>query len=412
MLEKCVGCFKPVTNPEICVNCGYTTAHNIVSEISNHLGESLPPGLLEEIKYDVFCKIGIKGGERKTMGDSILAKIIGRCGPTAIYLGKKRFANMDDLKVIYFSLLNNAAYITNGDVVIRISQLPDDALDGLRNDLPVYDYISERFIPNPLPYEEHEMDKVFDDDYAFAITLPVHHILDRIYNVYPEALKRRSMFAVFDTGYSFYNGSIVIPRFEVTPDRKSFCRLPNGRTIIVSSDSKLSSSILEPNTAYVGHPIKVIDDVIVVNVYKKFERTVSIGLFDTSIPGFDDDIHPFDLDLYATKDLIRFPLDSCFTKSLETSNEREKTMYLFNTFKYFYPTVIEAEHLYETLLLFAAFGYEYVNFCSKDPNLPILLEGVRTLEEQPLVEAVIGIVAVGRDGRECEEVLASTINTR
>jgi hypothetical protein len=73
----------------------------------------------------------------------------------------------------------------------------------------------------------------------------------------------------------------------------------------------------------------------------------------------------------------------------------------------FTPLMVECEYLYETLLLFANFNYQFVNVYSSN-QLPILIEGIPTIEGQPRIEAMIAQVSYGERGRQCEEMLSYT----
>lgn len=404
-MEKCIGCFKPTRNPAACIECKYYEARKTCEDAVLMTGLSLTPEEEEEITYELYCALqGIEGGKVTKMTQSLLANIIAKCSDTAVYLPKKRFANLDDMKVILFDLGKSAAYITNGDTVIRVSDLPPDALDGLRSDLPAYDYIDERFIPNPLPYDVESMDKAFDDgSFLFAVTLPVTFLLKNMFAVFPDALSRRNCLSVFDVGYGMYEGSIVIPKFDLSENQVPYFKPAHGDKIIaLSKSSTIPDEFIEPDTSYVGHVVSVEPDIIRVDVYKQFEETVTMGMYRIMDTTFTDDIHPFRLAHYAEPDLLKFKLVSTIDK-FDTLADKMRVYRNFN------PIAMELEYLYETLLLYESFGYRFVNLYIKSPDDPFLLEGVIETPEQPIVEAAIAPVAVGVNGSVCEARLAEAL---
>lgn len=401
MNSKCIGCFKPATKgSDICIGCKFNEAHNTVSSLEMSLGEQMPEDIKDEIIYEVFCRMsGIKKEDQERMERSGLATLISKCADTAIYLGKKRFVDMDDMKILLFSLERNGVYITNGDTVIRITGLPEDMLDGLRNDLPAYDYIYEKFIPNPLPYEPEEMDKVFNEVMYHSVCLPVHYLLRKIFNTYPEATKRRGMFAVIDVGFGMFENSIIIPGFAIPRNQQRYWALPDGRCVFVDKRSIIPNDAIESDTRYVGFVTKNGPEGIYVNVYKKHEDLTTVGMYDATIPMAKDDVHPYELARYGEKDLIKFQLASTIGEGFENLEQKMRA------YENFRPIVVELEYLYEILLLFGTFNYDLVYMHSKNPDLPIILEGVRRFEDQPTIEAAMAVVAIGRDGREAEEEL-------
>jgi hypothetical protein len=377
-------------------------AHHILNEVKTLNGVELDHDEAEEIKYELYCKLGgVTGEEAELMSVSGLANIIAKCSDTAVYLGKKRFVDLDDMKVLLFDILYNEVYITNGDVIIRISGLPDEILEGVRNDLPAYDYIGERFIPNPLAYSADDLAKVLAQDYLTSkvITLPTALILERMSRRCPSAMERRNMFAVIDVGYSSFEGTITIPGFALARNGMRFWELPDGRTVLVDKRSKIGNEFIETNIPYVGFPVSVNNAQIMVNVYKKFEETTTIGLYSTG-PRMSDDIHPYDLALYSSDNIIKFPLVGVGGRFNTTEQKIQEYLN-------FIPITIEAEYLYETLLLYSSFGFEFVNMLVKSHALPVKFEGLRNISDQPAIEAVIAIVEVGNDGRECEEILSA-----
>lgn len=399
-MNTCIGCFKLARDPDACIGCKYSRAHTAFTLAKDQLGIDITPEEEEEIKYELYCALQGMEGERYNMQRSLLARIIEKCADTAVYLPKKRFADLDDMKILLFDIERNSAYITNADAVVRISNLPTDALDGLRNDLPAYDYLGERFIPNPLPYDVAALDKVFDDSYVFSLTIPVDYLLGNVFNAYPEAIGRRNCLAVIDAGYSMYEGSIIIPRFDINDAGRRFFIPPNGDKLIIPDKSSIiGNDFIEPDTAYVGNVVRVEDKVISVNLYKTFGEETVVGMYKIINEVFPDDIHPFNLALYSEADIIKFPLASA---SDDFKNKREK----MDCYRRFSPIAMELEYLYEILLLFKGFGYKFANLYAQSPDHPFLLEGVQEGPEQPFVEATIACVAVGFDGHICENALA------
>lgn len=399
-MDKCIGCFKPVRDPSACIECKYLEAHSTLEKAQLYIGVSLTPEEEEEIKYELYCALqGLEGGKIKAMQQSLLAKIIAKCADTAVYLPKKRFVDLDDMKVVLFDLSRLAAYMTNGDVVIKISDLPEDALDGLRSDLPAYDYIGERFIPNPLPYDVETMDRVLDESYVFTMTLPVTFLLTNIFSMFPEAISRRNCMAVFDVGYGMYEGSIVIPKFEMSENMVPYYKPPQGDKIIATSNSSLiPAEFIEADTAYVGRVVSVEPEIIRVDVYKKFEEMVVLGLYRIVDVELSDDIHPFNLAHYAENDIIKFKLVSVIDKF---ENKADK----MRVYRNFYPVCMELEYLYEILILYQSFGFRFVNLYVRNSESPFLIEGIREDPEQPIIETVIAPVIVGFDGGLCEDKL-------
>jgi len=410
MLNKCAGCFKPVTRGlDICITCNYNLASEALVSLdeANYLG--LTQEVAEEIKYALYNNMTcIREKELRKIQTSILAKMIGKCADTAVYLGKKKFEDLDDMKVLLFDLELNRAFITNADVVIRISDLPLDTMDGIMREIPAYDYLSDRFIPNPLPFTVQELNAVFTDAFMFTVTLPISYILEKIFSSYKSPMERRSVYAVIDVGYGFFNGSLVIPRFNLDNKGRRLFGFPNDKTIYVSKDSKIGNAAIEPDTPYVGIPVASSGSSIFVNIYKKYGEFTSIGLYEANKSVVGDEFHIYDLDSYGMNDLIRFKLVSSVDKF-----PPEQPSIKMQAYKYFYPTVVEAEYLYNVLLLFKNFGYDFVNLHVKDPNLPVLLEGLnlRNAAEQPDIEVLMSIVAVGKDGRECEANVESSLIT-
>lgn len=402
-MDKCIGCFKPAKNPGACIECKYAEAHHTFTLAKGGLGIDVTEEEEEEIKYELYCALqGMEGEQGEMMERSLLARIIEKCADTAVYLPKKRFVDLDDMKVVLFDLERNAAYMTNADAVIRISGLPVDALDGLRNDLPAYNYIGERFIPNPLPYDISTMDKVFNDTYLFSFTIPVDYLLGNIFHMRPEAISRRNCIAVFDVGYGMYEGSIIIPKFEVNDAGKRFYTPPHGDKLIIPDKSSIiGNDFLDLDAPYVGSVTAVDDKVIRANVYKKFEEYVVFGMYRIIDEIFPDDIHPFNLALYAESDIVKFPLASAIDK-FDAKGDKMACYRKFN------PVALELEYLYETLVLYRAFGFKFINMYAQSPDHPFLLEGIQESPEQPIIEVVVAPVAVGFDGRICETALAGS----
>lgn len=399
-MQKCVGCFKPANNPSACLGCKYVEADDALSTAEYLLNIDLPPDLAEEVKYELFCSLkGIEGVEAENMRGSGLAAIVSACADTAIYLPKKRSADLDDMKVLLFNPEFGEAYVTNGDVVIRISEIPPEVLDGMREDLPAYDYVGEKFIPNPLPYSAEDMAKVFANEYVFTVTVPVTLLLERIYQRYPEALQRRNVFMVMDVGYGYVPGSVIIPSFEIAANGTRFYIPPTAvKPFIPSKTSVIDNEFLEEGIPYVGMPEGEEYDCVRVNVYKSFESTVTMGMYKLLDENFNDDIHPFALSAYSEPDLIKFQL-------LSTCDDFKEPIERMHAYQNFQPLALELEYVFETLLLFRSFDYEFVNFFVKTSDEPILIEGVRTVEGQPLIEATMATVAVGEPGVHCEQVL-------
>jgi len=397
-MEKCIGCFKLARSPDACTECRYNQARVMLEEACSCLGASITEEEEEEIEYEIFCAIKGMEGERYAMEKSILARLISKSADAAVYLPKKRFVDLDDMKVILFDIERNAGYITNGDAVIRISNLPADALDGLRGDLPAYDYLLERFIPNPLPYDIETMDKVFDDTYKYAITLPIDYVLENIFRVYPEAIQRRGCLAVVDVGYGMYDASIIIPSFDMDNNGQRFHSVQGGAKIVVpGSSSLIGNEFIELDTSYVGEVTDISDTVITADIYKKFNSDVTLGMYRIIEGSFPDDIHPFNLELYSANDLIKFPL----TAPDNFAGKKD----VIDTYKSFTPMALELEYLYEILVLYKAFGFFFVNMYVNSPATPFLLEGITESEDQPVVEAVVATVDIGVDGHACESVL-------
>lgn len=399
-MSRCVGCFKPAIDPSSCINCKYSEAFHSLQKAKSFLDIELPSELEDEIEYDLYCSLkGIEGKDADRMRESGLFKIIERCADTAVYLPKKRLENLDDMKVLLFNLEDCTAYMTNADVVIRLSQIHPDTLDGLRNDLPAYDYLAEKFIPNPLPFDLETLASQFGDSYVYTFTLPVEYLLSRMHHVYKTAGERRNVILTIDVGYSRYEGTIVIPRFDKGPDNKRYFITPNDDMIIyVSPDSTIPNDLIEPETSYVGFIKKQTSDGLFLDIYKEFEDAAIMGMYKLMEPILDDDMHPFEFCLYDDASLIKFPLKSnveAFPRIVD------KMQY----FKDFYPLAVEAEGFFETLILFQTFGYSLVNFYYNMPESPVLLEGIRNNIDQPDIHAVMATIAVGRDGKECESLL-------
>ncbi|MDD4401960.1 MAG: hypothetical protein PHI24_08770 [Desulfitobacteriaceae bacterium] len=199
-----------------------------------------------------------------------------------------------------------------------------------------------------------------------------------------------------------YEGSIIIPKFELNAAGKRFFTPAQGDKLIIPDKSSLiGNDFLDSDVPYVGSVTTVDDKVIRVNAYKKFEDLVTLGTYRIMDEIFPDDIHPFNLALYADADIIKFPLAS----ANDTFKNQADKMKCYHRF---IPVALELEYLYEILILYRAFGFRFVNLYIQSPDHPFLLEGIQEVPEQPAIEAVIAPVAVGYDGRICETALASS----
>lgn len=394
---KCAGCFKPAFDTVACMNCAMFNVHEFLRGFPESSEMDLET--IEEVEFELIngAHPKLKVEEVDRMSNSMLRSIVAKCSDTAIYLNRKKHglnSNPEDMACVLFDLELNSAFITNGDCVINIYDLDMAALDGLCREMPAYDYMTGHFIPNPLPYDIPDLMKVFDVVSNFVVTIPVNYVLEKIHRSYPQPISRRDKYAVLDVGYGYFAGSILIPFFEEARDGKKYCSLPHlNKTILIHKDSRIGAAFIEPNVAYVGLPVSEEEGGIVyLDVYKKFQNTTTIGMYDTAIPYMDDDIHPFDLEMYAECDLVQFSL-SAMGVNLPT---RLDTL---NYFRNFYPIVMDAEFFYEILLLYSSFGYEYVNMFISAPDLPLVMSGVKTEgSTQPTIDTTLGVIILGDPG--------------
>jgi hypothetical protein len=361
--------------------------------------QGMPENVIDEARYELMCQLPqFRPEEADKMSLSGLATIISKCADTAIYLPKKRFEDMDDMKVVLFDVDHGDAHITNGDVIIRVSDIPQDILEGLNSDIPAYDYLSEKFIPNPLPYTLTDLNRAFFNDYTYSMSMPVRALLDRIYYKYPTAVDRRGTFTVIDVGYGMYEGSVLIPQFFDGP--KKFFQLQNGKPFIIAKGSLILDQAIVPGTPYVCFPVEDTPDYLSLNVYKRYGNYVTFGLYKILSPALSDDIHPFDLESYGDMDKLTIPLQS----EIDRVTDYGEKMQLFRGFR---PLAIETEYLYHVLLMLGSFGYEGVNIHIRNTtDEPILFEGIRCEPDQPTVEAVVATIQIGEDGRKCEQILS------
>jgi hypothetical protein len=369
----------------------------------------VPRDAFDEAVFEVYSTMRSLGEDTiMDMRNSELLRIIGLCSDTAVMLPKKRFVDLDDMKVILFDLKRNGAYITNTDVVIRLSGFEPDTLDGLMDTAPAFDYLSDHFIANPLPYEIEELDKVFDDSYKFSVVIKGEKILKKAQQYYGSAAERRNLFAVLDVGYSRLPGSLVVPRFQRGDNGKCWYEIPRINKIgFIGRHSHLDDEFIDPNKSYVALPITVEEKTIALDVYKEYENTTIVGLYDASIPVDPDglDISPLDLAQFSEADLIKFKLISA-GDNFRTHEEEMRA------YRDFTPSIVEAEYLYEVLLLFYNLGFEDVIIYVRAPNAPILIEGVKNDHSHLTVEAVIAPTILGDAGYRCEELLRRPLSAR
>lgn len=390
-----------------CEVCTYVKASEVFDEAYHILSCDMSEEEAEEIKYELWCKLN---HEKKRSGKMVergsnLAKVIGFCADTAIYLPKKRFENLDDYKVIVFDADKNSAYLTNNDVIVRLSAFPEDTLAGMDPRVNTYDYLQEIFIPNPLPHSTDDLDKSLNsiEGFPWGFSVPIEKVLDKIYRVCPESLARRNTLLVMDVGYGMFEGSIPISKF--VPDENGKCMHIFGdgkRGVIDPYSSLIGSDFIYKDTPYLGLPTYIDKDVIYLNVYKEYNDNVTFGIYEILNELFLDDIHPFSLTDYAENRLIKFPLTYLSDPPIDMTKE-----YFQERFQNFEPMAFETEYIYNIFFLLMSFGYKYANIYIQKQDLPILIEGFELGGRRPKIEAVVSPVLVGRSGKECEEVIGS-----
>lgn len=407
-MSNCFGCFKPARDPTACIACTYSTSGDVVVNTLATLPsnfQNVPPELLDEVQYELMCHLPQrKAEEARKMMQSDLAILIGKCADAALYLSKKRDQDVDDMKVILFNPEFGEAFITNADVVIRIFDLHPDILAGLDPAIPAYDYLAERFIPNPLPFSMSEMGGQFLTDPSYSVTIPVRPLLEWIHSRYPLALERRSTFTVLDCGYGVNNGAFIIPQFtehRIT-HRKFFANVAffDGRPIIVSKDSVIGESCVDTDKSYAVTVSEITDDYVAVNVYKTYSDRMTFGLYKIMGQTLADDIHPFNLEEYSDLDKLSF-------KIVPDASEMSAADKM-SAFRSFSPLAIETEYLFHTLILMGSFGVEEVILHVRNsPDQPIVFEAARNgPPAHPGIDAIMGTIEIGEDGRRCEEILA------
>lgn len=399
MIDKCTICLKKYSSDVACDECTYIVASNSFDQAFDLLHIDMSVEDAEEVKYELWCALH---NEVKREGNDVmsaLANILAKCADTAVYLPKKRFENLDDFKVILFDPELNQAFMTNNDVCIKLSHFNPRVLNGLDPDQPAYDYLNECFIPNPLPYSVAELNDSFPGEFVWNITLPVTYLLDKLYRICPEAIQRRNTFFILDVGYGMFEGSLVIPEFKPKDSDHLHYMFSGGLEIMIDGNSHIQDGFIYRNTTYVGLPMRQNGPTIYVDVYKEFASKVNIGIYKIISDVIADDIHPFSLSDYADSHLIHIPLASA-----EDSFENEEQK--MRVYKDFTPIALETEYIYEILLLFGNFGYEYVNlYVSSKPEDSMLITGVGVFEDIPIIEAAIAPVIIGRSGSECEQIL-------
>lgn len=406
-MRECYGCFKPARDPTACISCSYVNSQEIIQNLIKDLPpelRNLPDNIIEEARYELMCKLPqFKAEEAHKIMESGLATIISKFADTAIYLPKKRNEDMDDMKIILFNSEGGECFVTNGDVVIHLTDIPAQVLDGLNTDIQAYDYLSERFIPNPLPYGYNELNQPFFNDFCYSITIPVTHMLDCIHSRYPTALDRRGTLAVIDVGYGIFAGSFVVPKFSEDPKTKkkffSHSSLFGGKPIILDKASVIGDAGIDPDTPYICMVTYEVDEFVAVNAYKRYGNYVTFGMFKIMSPALSDDISPFDLESYADMDKITFPIES-------EINNRSSNLSMASAFIGFRPIVIETEYLFHVLLMMGTFGYNYMSMRVRySPSDPIMFEGIKEVPDQPTLEAVMATMEIGQNGQKCEDGL-------
>jgi len=378
---ECASCLRLALHGKAtCIKCKAVMAAYAFDIGISSLGFELPEDIAEEVKYELYCRL--KGKESVSKVEIGLAQIIAKSADTAIYLNRGK----EDLAVIDFDMQHNEAYITNGDLIIKIGNLDSYLVQSLDSDRTAYGYYDEKFIPTPFPITKEEMSKAFAGEFLYSFSLPVAGILEFIHTNISSPVKRRSSTLIMDAGQGYMTNDLVIPAFRFTKD--AVYGVVNGLStpIIAARDSKVILKELDPDAAYIAHPLGMKDGTMYVDVYKKFEPFIKLGMYEFLGPAMDVQLHPFDLDYYPTANRLNIPL-------LTLAEKFHTKMEVLTAYRGFWPVSINGEYLFETLLLFE--GFEYVNVYVGMPEMPIILEGVRTDTRMPTMEAVINQAIVG-----------------
>lgn len=376
----CATCVKPSIE---CKSCNLVAAKNLLQDVLERSPKDLHvnPEDLQEIEFELFSMFDRE--RNKIRGDNMepsgLLKIIARCSDTTVYLTKGK----EDWGVILFDIEELQAFITNGDVIIRIANLSEDMLDGLPRELPAYDYYSEKFIPNPLPQTPAQLSKFFAGEFIYSISLPVTTLIDGIYKAYSQPVRRRNALAVFDIGRAFQPDDLVIPKFELDGDTP-ICTIPGIKPVTLVKGSKIGRSLLQENTSYLGKIVREDSDIFHANVYRRFESVVSFAMYEKMGRYLDSQLDIYDIMSYPEGNVIRFPLFS------KTANNNIDDI---SSFKGYWPIVVDLEYLFETLLMFSSFSF--INIYFNGPNDGFLIEGHREDLDAPIIEALISPIAIG-----------------
>jgi len=328
-----------------------------------------------------------------------LATIIGKCADTAIYMSRKRYTDVDDLKVLLFAPEHGEVYMTNGDAVVRISDIPHQVLEGLNPDYPVYDYMAERFVPNSLPYDLRTLEQAFFTDFSFTVTLPVVETLNFIHNKYPDAVARRGTITVLDVGYGLLPDSLIVPRFDHLSGRP-VCTFPGFPLCFIGNSSPIQGPAIYLDRAYAAKLVDVKSDAVILDVYKEYVPTTTMGVYKLMDYPIEDDLHPFDLANYADDDKLVAKLTS---EIVDDSG-------LMETFRDFRPIVFETEYLYYILIMLSEFNYrEFSVHIRANPTDPFFIEGLKQDPDQPTVEAIIATIVLGADGVRMDQKVNSVV---